>query len=722
MATTQDNPDQAHANRASAGSAAARGQPMTAAQDHMITDLRQTIAELEQKLDAHIAELHENKERYALVSQAVAEGIYDWDIERNALWVSPRLIEIFGLQGLSTSAADWNARVHPDDFDGYRAALRDCFKGTTARLACEYRIRLTSGGYRWVEDHGLPVRSAAGRAVRLVGAVSDITERKETERALRASEERHALAMQAINEAVYEWDVASGEIYYSPRLHQALGLTPEQLRTRADWISRIHPDDLPVYRTALVAHFKGETPRLECEYRFRHPDGHWHWARQHGVALLDATGRAYRMIGSTGDITAERTLAQELERARLQLHDAIESLSEGFALFDPDDRLIICNSRYARFFYDMAGVEIALGMKFETFMRAGLARGMFPLAAPDPDAWLAALLERRRHSSGIREQLVGGTVWLLVSDQRAKDGSLVSVYTDVTELKRRQQELEQAKDAAEVALERLGATQQQLVAQQKMAALGQLTAGIAHEIKNPLNFVNNFSALSTELVDELRVVLAPEPLSEAVRSEVEDLTELLKGNLEKVVQHGKRADGIVARMLEHSSGGRGERRSVDLNALVDEALNLAYHGARAQDQSFNITLEREFADGIVPIEVNPQDMTRVFLNLFGNGFYAANKLARDDAPPGFQPTLTVSTCDLGDRVGIRVRDNGTGIPANIPDKLFEPFFTTKPTGEGTGLGLSITYDIVTKAHGGTITVDSKVGEYSQFTIRLPRNT
>ena len=211
-----------------------------------------------------------------------------------------------------------------------------------------------------------------------------------------------------------------------------------------------------------------------------------------------------------------------------------------------------------------------------------------------------------------------------------------------------------------------------------------------------------------------------EPLGETARTEVDDLTALLKGNLEKVVQHGQRADGIVRSMLDHSRGSSGERRMVDLNALIDEALNLAYHGARAQDQSFNITLERDFGAGIAPIEVNPQDITRVFLNLFANGFYAVTRRARDGGDAGFEPTLKVTTSDAGEAVEIRVRDNGTGIPADIRDKLFQPFFTTKPTGEGTGLGLSITYDIVTQQHGGSIAVDSKVGEYSEFTIRLPR--
>jgi signal transduction histidine kinase len=194
---------------------------------------------------------------------------------------------------------------------------------------------------------------------------------------------------------------------------------------------------------------------------------------------------------------------------------------------------------------------------------------------------------------------------------------------------------------------------------------------------------------------------------------------MLTGNLAKIAEHGRRADGIVKSMLAHSRGGSGDRQAVDINALLEEAINLAYHGARAQDQSFNITLERELDRDIAPIELVPQDVTRVFLNLFGNGFYAADKRRRE-VGDGFQPMLRVTTRDLGEEVEIRVRDNGTGIPPEFRDKLFQPFFTTKPTGEGTGLGLSISYDIITQQHGGTLEVDSTFGEFTQFTIRLPR--
>ena len=271
-------------------------------------------------------------------------------------------------------------------------------------------------------------------------------------------------------------------------------------------------------------------------------------------------------------------------------------------------------------------------------------------------------------------------------------------------------------------LERLKAAQANLVQSEKMASLGQLTAGIAHEIKNPLNFVNNFAMLSVDLLGELKDVAGPAlaTLDEDKRAELDETMELLTGNLGKIAEHGKRADGIVKSMLSHSRGGTGDWAPSDINALVEEALNLAFHGARAQDKEFNVTLERDLAKTDKPIEVVPQDVTRVFLNLFGNGFYAANKRRLAAGQAGFRPTLKVTTRDLGDTVEVRVRDNGTGIPPEVREKLFQPFFTTKPTGEGTGLGLSISYDIVTQQHGGTIEVESEPGVFTEFTVRLPR--
>jgi signal transduction histidine kinase len=281
------------------------------------------------------------------------------------------------------------------------------------------------------------------------------------------------------------------------------------------------------------------------------------------------------------------------------------------------------------------------------------------------------------------------------------------------------EQVQQRTKELSLSLEELSTAQDRLVQTEKLASLGQLTAGIAHEIKNPLNFVNNFSALSAELIDELNDVLKPAALDDKVREEIDELTHLLKSNLEKVVQHGKRADSIVKNMLLHSREGSGERRPADINAIVEESLNLAYHGARAEKAGFNITLQRDFDPSAGIIDLYPQEITRVFLNLISNGFYAANKRKETDEE-GFEPRLSATTKNLGSKVEIRIRDNGTGIPAEVKEKMFNPFFTTKPAGEGTGLGLSMSHDIIVKQHGGKIGVETEPGSFTEFIITLPR--
>jgi two-component system NtrC family sensor kinase len=283
------------------------------------------------------------------------------------------------------------------------------------------------------------------------------------------------------------------------------------------------------------------------------------------------------------------------------------------------------------------------------------------------------------------------------------------------QVQQRTHELSQSLDDLRIAQDRLIQTE-------KLASLGQLTAGIAHEIKNPLNFVNNFSALSAELTDELNDVLKPVALDGKVRGAVDELTGLLKDNLEKVVQHGKRADSIVKNMLLHSREGSGEHRPADINALLDESLNLAYHGARAEKGEFNITVQRDFDADAGSVDVFPQEITRAFLNLISNGVYAATKRKMEGKEPGFEPTLRATTKNLGTTVEIRIRDNGTGIAAEVQEKMFNPFFTTKPAGEGTGLGLSMTHDIVVKQHGGRIDVMTEPGQFTEFTIVLPRKS
>ena len=270
-------------------------------------------------------------------------------------------------------------------------------------------------------------------------------------------------------------------------------------------------------------------------------------------------------------------------------------------------------------------------------------------------------------------------------------------------------------------LEGLRTTQDRLIQTEKLASLGQLTAGIAHEIKNPLNFVNNFSSISAELVDELQEVLAGANLDNRLRAQISEIADTLQGNLHRVVQHGKRADSIVRNMLLHSRRGSGERQPADINAVVEESLNLAFHGARAEKQDFNITLESFFDPTAGEVDLFPQEITRVLLNLISNGFYAVTKRKLEANGADYEPTLAAITRNLGDSVEIRIRDNGMGIPAEVREKMFDPFFTTKPPGEGTGLGLSLSYDIVVKQHAGSIDVDTQPGEFTEFRIVLPRS-
>jgi GAF domain-containing protein len=350
----------------------------------------------------------------------------------------------------------------------------------------------------------------------------------------------------------------------------------------------------------------------------------------------------------------------------------------------------------------------------------------------DPEySYLSSLVGTEIHSilgvPLLQEGKVSGVIALL---RRAVDPftdrqiELVKTFADqaviAIENVRLFKEVQQRTDDLSRSLDDLRTAQDRLVQTEKLASLGQLTAGIAHEIKNPLNFVNNFSALSVELIDELREALEDAPLGEEAKAQVSELTAMLRGNLDKVVQHGRRADSIVKNMLLHSRQGSGERRPADINAIVEESLNLAYHGARAEKQGFNITLEKYLDPTAGDVDLFPQEITRVLLNLISNGFYATTKRAQAADGKAYEPTLLAATRNLGDRVEIRIRDNGTGIPPEVKERMFNPFFTTKPAGEGTGLGLSLSHDVIVKQHSGTIEVETEPGSFTEFRIVLPR--
>jgi signal transduction histidine kinase len=431
-----------------------------------------------------------------------------------------------------------------------------------------------------------------------------------------------------------------------------------------------------------------------------------------------AMARTLRLFRENA-IERER-LEAEAERQRNMISTAIETISDGFVLYDSETRILLANSKYCEMFPEIAPI-VRPGVEFKEILQAQLKAGQVVLGDMSPDQWIGQRLARHRDTQdSVDERRYGGT-WVRITKRATPDGGKVAVYTDITELKEREAEITRAKDAAEAALAGLQKAQARLVQAEKMASLGQLTAGIAHEIKNPLNFVNNFAKLSDELLGELGEILE-EPikaLDAETRDDAEDLLQTIRQNLTKINEHGKRADSIVKNMLLHSREGPSERQTANLNAIADEALSLAYHGARAENPKFNIEIVKALAPEVGEVECFPQDLMRVFLNLINNGMYAAHKRGAQEGD-GFAPAISLTTRATGEKIEIEVRDNGSGIPAEVREKIFTPFFTTKPAGEGTGLGLSLSYDIVVKQHGGEMTVDSDPGAFTAFRVTLPR--
>src|SRR6186997_3458305 len=305
------------------------------------------------------------------------------------------------------------------------------------------------------------------------------------------------------------------------------------------------------------------------------------------------------------------------------------------------------------------------------------------------------------------------TAFKLDRTEKVKRTTAILLEETIQELELKRKAIEETNSALQKTLDELKATQAQLIQSEKMASLGELTAGIAHEIQNPLNFVNNFSEVCNELIEEMT-----EQLDKRNAEDAKAIANEIKMSLEKINLHGKRADGIVKSMLQHSRTSTGKKEPTDINVLADEYLRLAYHGLRAKDKSFNAAIKTDYDENIGLIKIISQDIGRVILNLITNAFYAVMEKKKLQ-PDGYEPTVTVSTKKIGNKIIVEVKDNGTGIPQKAIDKIFQPFFTTKPTGQGTGLGLSLSYDIVTKGHAGEIKVETKEGESTGFSVILP---
>jgi len=417
-------------------------------------------------------------------------------------------------------------------------------------------------------------------------------------------------------------------------------------------------------------------------------------------------------------------------------------VSIGLVIFD-----IVTRTYIATLFLQLCFFALLAAVHLRPELRVGksLAYSMLPYAVLSFFTYLAEKLFPsfyRKNDDFFGSALLFGVLWFVgmwlvnsnqrkaLEKERAKREAEEAENRIMAELKvnleqevaQRTAELVKQKEELQVALDELKSTQAQLIQSEKMASLGELTAGIAHEIQNPLNFVNNFSEVSIELLDELRE--GPlKGLDGGVREEATDLITDLIQNLGKINFHGKRADGIVKSMLQHSRSSTGKKETTNINALADEYIRLSYHGLRAKDKSFNATIETQFDTDLPAIEVVPQDLGRVLLNLFNNAFYSVNE-KKKQLGEAFTPKVGVTTesiIEKGQRASIRITifDNGLGIPKIVLEKIYQPFFTTKPTGQGTGLGLSMSYDIITKVHGGELKVETIEGEYAKFIITIP---
>jgi PAS domain S-box-containing protein len=614
-----------------------------------------------------------------------------------------------------------------------------------------------------------PLRDRTGEIIGVNVAAEEITERKRAEavlaandKALRESEVRFRELADSISQFAWTAD-ASGWIYwYNKRWHDYTGMTLEDMEGW-DWQKVHHPEHVDRVVERIRGCFETGTP-WEDTFPLRGKDGTYRWFLSRAMPIRNEAGDVVRWFGTNTDVTeqieAESALQVSVERQTATadiLKVIASSPSDVRPVFDAiaerSNRLTGGHSTaVVRIIDDIAELvaftsvspeaDAALQASFPRPVTAyplfELVRGGEVVVIPDTESKLGArtgamdigrargfrslLLTPLRNERG----LIG-----LISVTRKEPGTfadhhvqLLRTFADqaviAIENVRLFDQVKLRTDELSRSLNDLRAAQNRLIQTEKLASLGQLTAGIAHEIKNPLNFVNNFASVSAELVGELRELLDGARIDDGMQASVDELSELLQDNLKKVVEHGKRADSIVKNMLLHSRSGSGEHMSVNINTIVSESLKLAYHGARAEKAGFHVTLEESLDPLAGELDVYPQEITRVLLNLISNGFYATMARKAELRGEAYEPTVSASTQDLGDSVEIRIRDNGTGIPPAVKERMFDPFFTTKPAGEGTGLGLSLSHDVIVNQHAGAIDVETLLGAFSEIRIVLPR--
>ncbi|MGC2853854.1 PAS-domain containing protein [Novispirillum sp. DQ9] len=767
------------------------------------------------------------QERYALALRSANEGLYDWDILRGTIFFSDRLQELFGLPGGVLTPEEWCARILPEDFPIYRNTHVAHLKRHTDRFVCEYRMRAGDGRVVWVRQHGIALRDATGRAIRLTGSVGDVTEYKVASQALRDSEERHALAMQSINEGVYDWEVASGRVHLTERLREMLGLDRDLLPAD-DWTARVHPADADTFRLSMRALLKGEVSRLEVEYRIDTGNGQWRWFRQHGVAVRDdATGRALRIIGSTGDITdrkeTQRALLasqEELARERELLKATLENMDQGIFMADARQNLVAWNYRFQEMF-DLPDSLFAQPVPLSRLMAHLVERGDIrmdmeaarerylgdtacntaqvtevrrpngqvletrnvPLADGSFVRTFTDVTERKRAEDAVRELIEAMPLPLVVSSlsehrylyvndhahrafgvstdpEFAGSRSVMDVYVDpqdrlrlakrlskegrvdgfeaelrtpngpqwvlmsarivdyqgtraavvassiITERKHLERDLKSAKERAEKALADLQDAQQNLIEAEKMASLGGLVAGVAHEINTPVGITLTTATHLQEKTKELRRVFEAGTIR---KTDFAQYMGVADNACALLVSNATRAANLIQSFKQVAVDQTSdERRAFDLREYVDEVLLSL--GPRLKRTPFKVAVD--VPEGIV-VDSYPGPLSQVLTNFIMNSLIHGL-----DGMDSGGMSVRARLVD-GGMVEIAYADTGKGIDRANLKRIFEPFFTTKRGEGGSGLGLNIVYNIVTQKLKGTIKAESDLGRGATFTLCIP---
>lgn len=663
---------------------------------------------------SHERVLGEMRERYELAFRSTNEGLYDWDIAADTIFFSARARDLFHLPEGRLSPGDWVARILPEDIGTYRAAHIAHLKGETGRFTCEYRMWLDDGRVVWVRQHGMALRDAAGKATRLTGSVGDVTDVMESRRALEHSENRYAVAMDALDEGVYEWDLATGTVQVTLRLRQLFGL-PDDAETMPArmWTERIHPADIDTYRARQRALLKGEVGSLELEYRIRAGDGAalpWRWVRQRGIAVRDATGWTLRVIGSAGDITDRKAAEQALEESRAALarereilKATVENMDQGLVMADRDLNVIAYNRRCADLF-GLSERDLATVTSLPALLKRMCERGEVKLPYDKALAvYLGDAACRTVNTMEIRRR--DGRV-LEARNVPLADGGFVRTFTDTTERNRLERDLKRAKEQAEQALSNLQQTQHSLIQAEKMASLGELVAGVAHEINTPVGITMTTSSHLDEKTREIRRLFDAGKMR---RQDFLSFLDVAENACKLLVNNSARAASLIQSFKQVAVDQTSDqRRRFNLKSYIDEVLLSL--GPKLKRTNFTIALT---CDDDLTVDSVPGPLSQVITNMVMNSMIHGFA-GRDSGHMHIAVTMPEPGI-----VELRYSDDGVGMSDAVLKKVFDPFFTTKRGQGGSGLGMNIVYNIVTQTLKGSIRAESAEGKGATFVVRFP---